>query len=144
MSEEAQKARRMTKWQWYIFLATAVFSSITIGLAFANQGFLAQLSIIPVVICFIASCVLAWQRYQFNKVRREAIVSQLDAERDAQLIELFDSARRDRNLPPDAQSRDGYSAAVREAKAREEAARQGKSNLPPGVKRRGGDGSGRP
>ncbi len=128
-----EKARRMLRWQWQLNIATAIFSSVAIGLAFANQGLLAQLAMIPVLGCFLAACVLAYQRYQYNKIRRDEILSQLDADRDKELRELFDGARKQRNLPPDAQSRDGYTASIEEVKARAAA----QANLPPGVKRRG-------
>ncbi len=138
--DDSVKLRRWLRLQWQLNIATGVFSAVAIGLAFARQPLLAQLTMIPVAILFIASCVLAYKRYQYNRTRRGEILAQLDAERDSQLRELFDGARRDRRLPPDEQSKDGYTAAVQEARARAAA----NSNLPPGVKRRGGSNRERP
>ena len=135
------KPRRMLRWQWRLNIATGLFSSLAIGLAFAHQGLLAQLTMVAVLVCFGAACVLAYQRYKYNRVRRNEILSQLDAERDRELVELFDKARQKRNLPPDAQSRDGFTAEV--ARTEAEAAAQAEAlHLPPGVKRRGNNGRG--
>lgn len=128
-----EKMRRLSRLQWQITIGTMVLSALPIGLAFAGQYFWAQLAALPVLACFIASCVLAYIRYDYNRKRRSEILAQLDAERDAQLIELFDGARKKRNLPSDAQSRDGYLASLKEAEAR------ANQDLPPGVKRRGGN-----
>ncbi len=137
-----EKRRNLYKWQWYITYTTFAFSVLAIGLAFADQKLLSQLTLIPITICLIVSIVIAYQRFQLNKVRRDEVLSEVNAERDRQLLELFDNARKERNLPPDAQSRDGYTAAVQEAKARAEAAAERErqqSILPPGIKRRGGN-----
>ncbi len=135
-----EKRRQLYKLQWYITYATFGCSAVAIGLYFADQKLLAQLAMVLVGVCFIASMVVAYLRYQLNKGRRDEIIAQFDAERDQQLVELFDEARKKRRLPSDAESSDGYTAAIREAKARAaaqaEAARQ-KSGLPPGIKRRG-------
>jgi hypothetical protein len=133
-----EKRRRLYKWQWYITYLTLGCSAVAIGLSYAKVTLLAQLAMVLVLACFIASVVVAYQRYQLNKIRRDEIIAEANAERDRQLVELFDDARKEKGLPADGQSRDGYSAAVEEAKARaaaQEAARQ--ANLPPGVKRRG-------
>lgn len=136
-SEGARRARQMLKWQWGINIASGVFSAIAIALAFANLGLLAQLAMIPVLICVTAACILAWVRYQDNRKRRDEILSQLDAERDRQLIELFDKERLQKNLPNDAQSKDGFSSLVEKMNQTNI-----NSNLPPGVKKRGGGGNG--
>lgn len=139
-----EKRRQLYRWQWYITYATFGFSAVAIGLAYANLTLLAQLMMIPVTLCLVAACYVAYQRYKLNSIRREEIKAHFDKERDHQLVELFDEARKKRNLPPDAQSKDGYTAAVEEAKARaaaaaaEEAARR-QAGLPPGIKKRGGN-----
>ena len=123
-----EKAYRLLRLQWILNIATGLFSSVAIGLAFASQGLLAQLTMIPVLLCFVAACVVAYQRYGYNRTRRDEILSRLDADRDRELVELFDKARLKKNLPPDAQSRDGFTAEVN---------RLEETNLPRGVKRRG-------
>ncbi len=134
MKEIPEKVRRLVRLQWLIHIATGLFSAIAIGLAFANQGILAQVAMLPVIICFAAACVIAFQRYNYNKQRRDEILSQIDAERDTRLRDLFNNARQQYDLPPDELSSDGYTAAMREAQAHAQA----QANLPPGVKRRGG------
>ena len=128
------KVRRLIKLQWQIHIATGLLSAIAIGLAFANQSLLAQLTMLPVTACFVAACVIAYKRYSYNRQRRDEILAQIDTERDTRLRDLFNNARSSHNLPPDELSPDGFTAAIREAKAR---ADQAESNLPPGVKRRG-------
>ena len=128
------KVQRLVRLQWIITIVTGILSAIAIGLAFASQGLIAQLVMIPVFLCLVASCAIAYQRYKYNMTRRNEILSQLDAERDKELRDLFDGARKRRNLPPDVASRDGYTSEVKAIKARAEQA----ADLPPGVKRRGG------
>ncbi|HEX2915030.1 MAG TPA: hypothetical protein VH186_29825 [Chloroflexia bacterium] len=131
-----EKPLRMARLQFQANIATGIFSAIAIALAFAHLNLAAQLTMIPVTLCLIASVVIAYRRYQYNKQRREEILSQLDAERDRELIELFDGVRKQRNLPPDAKSADGYSATVKEVN--KQAAEASKASMPPGIKRRGG------
>lgn len=119
------KARLMLNLQWLILAATSIFSSLAIGFAIANQPELARLTMIPVAICFGSSCVLAYVRYSHNRVRREEIMKELDVKRDDELRDLFDDARKKRNLPPDVQSKDGYTAELAAAKRRSEAKRGG-------------------
>ena len=130
-----EKVKRLWRLQWQVNVATGVFSAIAIGLAYAHQGLLAQLMMIPVLACFLAACWIAYKRYQLNKQRRDEIFAQLDANQKDQLRELFDQARKDRNLPPDAASPDGFTATVEQIQT--EAHRRSQANLPPGVKRRG-------
>ena len=119
------KARLMLNLQWLIFAATSIFSALAIGLAVGSQFDLARLAMIPVAICFGSSCVLAYVRYSHNRVRREEIMQELDVKRDDDLRDLFDDARKKRNLPPDVQSKDGYTAEIAAAKRRSEAKRGG-------------------
>jgi hypothetical protein len=138
-SPGALRAYKMLSWQWYITIATGVFSAIAIGLAFAGWTLAAQIMMLPIAACFIGACTIAWVRYKENRTRRDAIISTLDAERDRQLIELFDSARARKKLPADAESKDGFSQTVHDLAAKARA----QQNLPPGVKKRGGGGSAR-
>jgi hypothetical protein len=131
----AEKIKRLWRLQWQVNLATGVFSAIAIGLAYANQGLLAQLFMIPVLVCFLAACWVAYRRYQINKRRRDEIFAQLEAEQQAKLRDVFDEARQAHNLPPDAVSPDGFTATVEQIKT--QARQQAQANLPPGVKRRG-------
>ncbi|MDB5082521.1 MAG: hypothetical protein JWP00_4445 [Chloroflexi bacterium] len=137
----AEKIKRLWRLQWQINVATGVFSAIAIGLAYARQGLLAQLSMIPVLACFLAACWLAYKRYQLNKQRRDEIFAGLEAAHSAKLREVFDEARQKKNLPPDAASPDGFTATVEQIKT--EAHRQSQANLPPGVKRRGNTADGK-
>jgi hypothetical protein len=130
-----EKVKRLWRLQWQVNLATGIFSAIAIGLAYAHQGLLAQLFMIPVVACFLAACWIAYQRYQLNRRRRDEIFARLDAEQQVKLREVFDEARQKRNLPPDAASPDGFTATVEQIKT--QARQQAQTNLPPGVKRRG-------
>jgi hypothetical protein len=138
-SPGALRARKMLRWQWYINIATGVCSAIAIALAFGGWTLAAQIMMLPIAGCFIAACAIAWVRYKENRVRRDAIISTLDAERDRQLIELFDSARARKNLPADAESKDGFSQTVHDLAAKANR----RPDLPPGVKKRGGGGSAR-
>jgi hypothetical protein len=130
-----EKVKRLWRLQWQVNLATGIFSAIAIGLAYAHQGLLAQLFMIPVLACFLAACWIAYQRYQLNRRRRDEIFAQFDTEQQIKLRELFDEARQERNLPPDAASPDGFTATVEQIKT--QARRQAQANLPPGVKKRG-------
>lgn len=132
-SEGARRAKQMLKLQWAINIASGVLSAVAIALAFANLGLLAQIMMVPIFLCLVASCVLAWVRYQDNRKRRDVILSQLDAERDRQLIELFDKERLRRNMPSDSQSADGFSALVTNLEQTKPP-----NKMPPGVKKRGG------
>jgi hypothetical protein len=130
-----EKVKRLWRLQWQVNLATGIFSAIAIGLAYAHQGLLAQLFMIPVLACFLAACWIAYQRYQLNRRRRDEIFAQFDAEQQIKLREVFDEARQERNLPPDAASPDGFTATVEQIKT--QARQQAQANLPPGVKKRG-------
>lgn len=130
-----EKVKRLWRLQWQVNVATGIFSAIAIGLAYAHQGLLAQLTMIPVLACFGTACWIAYKRYQLNKQRRDEIYAQLDADQKAQLRDLFDRERKERNLPPDAASPDGFTATVEQIQT--EARRRSQANLPPGVKRRG-------
>ena len=136
-----EKIKRLWRLQWQVNVATGIFSAIAIGLAYARQGVLAQLAMIPVLLGFGAACWIAYKRYQLNRERRAEIFAQLDAEQKAQLRDLFDEARQSRNLPPDAASPDGFTATVEQIQA--EAHRRAQANLPPGVKRRGNTSDGK-
>ncbi len=131
----AEKLKRLWRLQWQINVATGVFSAIAIGLAYARQGLLAQLTMLPVLACFGAACWIAYKRYQLNKQRRDEIFAQLEDEQKAQLREVFDQARQERNMPPDSASPDGFTATVEQIQ--NQARKQAQANLPPGVKRRG-------
>ena len=137
----AEKLKRLWRLQWQINIATGIFSAIAIGLAYANQSLLAQLTMIPILVCFGAACWVAYVRYKLNRQRREEIFSQLEDEHKDQLRELFDQARRERNLPPDSTSPDGFTATVEQIQT--QARRQAQNNLPPGVKRRGNSSDGK-
>lgn len=130
-----EKIKRLWRLQWQVNLATGIFSAIAIGLAYARQGLLAQLFMIPVLACFVAACWIAYKRYQLNKQRRTEIFAQYEAEEKAKLREVFDEARQARNMPPDAASPDGFTATVEQIQT--QAHQQAQANLPPGVKRRG-------
>ena len=130
-----EKTKRLWRLQWQVNLATGIFSAIAIGLAYARQGLLAQLFMIPVLACLVAACWIAYMRYQLNKKRREEIFARYEAEEKAKLREVFDEARQARNMPPDAASPDGFTATVEQIQT--QARQQAQANLPPGVKRRG-------
>lgn len=131
----AEKVKRLWRLQWQVNVATGIFSAIAIGLAYARQNLLAQLTMIPIVVCFGAACWIAYKRYQLNKQRRAEIFARLEDEQKAQLREVFDQARQERNLPPDASSPDGFTATVEQIQT--QAHKQSEANLPPGVRRRG-------
>ncbi|MBN9392597.1 MAG: hypothetical protein J0I20_31470 [Chloroflexi bacterium] len=137
----AEKLKRLWRLQWQINVATGVFSAIAIGLAYANQALLAQLTMLPILACFGAACWVAYVRYKLNKQRRTELFAQLESEHKDQLREVFDQARRERNLPPDSASPDGFTATVDQIQT--QARRQAQSNLPPGVKRRGNNPDGK-
>ncbi len=132
-----EKIKRLWRLQWQVNLATGIFSAIAIGLAYARQGLLAQLFMIPVLACFLAACWIAYTRYKLNKMRRDEIFAQYEADEKAKLREVFDEARQARNLPPDAASPDGFTATVEQIQTEAQARRQAQAKLPPGIKRRG-------
>ena len=76
----AEKLKRLWRLQWQVNVATGIFSAIAIGLAYARLGLLAQLSMIPIVVCFGAACWIAYKRYQLNRQRRDEIFAQLEDE----------------------------------------------------------------
>ena len=131
----AEKLKRLWRLQWQVNVATGIFSAIAIGLAYARQGLLAQLTMLPILGCFGAACWIAYKRYQLNKQRRDEIFARLEDEQKAKLREVFDKARQERNWPPDTGSPDGFTATVEQIQT--EARKQSQANLPPGVKRRG-------
>jgi hypothetical protein len=110
--------RRLNNLQWQLNLATAIFSAVAIGLAFADQRTLAQLCLILVTLSFLGSVVVAVYRYQRNKKRRDEILTQFEKERNVKLEELFDEARRQKNLPPDSQDRTGFNAFLKAGQER--------------------------
>jgi hypothetical protein len=131
----AEKLKRLWRLQWQINVATGVFSAIAIGLAYARLGLLAQLTMLPILVCLGAACWIAYKRYRLNKQRRDEIFAQLEDEEKARLREVFDQARQERNMPPDSASPDGFTATVEQIQT--QARKQAQVNLPPGVKRRG-------
>ena len=115
---EVAKARARTvflsRLQWYLNLLTGILSAVAIGLQFAKLTTLAQITLGLILLVFICSVYLAYYRYKRNRDRRDEILAVLDKERDTQLREVFDEARRERNLPPDATARDGFAATLKD------------------------------
>lgn len=128
--------RRLISLQWQLNIATIVFSAVAIGLAFADQRLLAQIGLVLVALCFLGSVVVAIYRYQRNKVRRDEILSQFAQDRNLKLEELFDEARREKNLPPDSQDRTGFNAIVKAGQERIDAL-EGKNKPKDGDKKGG-------
>jgi hypothetical protein len=128
--------RRLSSLQWQLNLATGIFSAIAIGLAFADQRGLAQIGLVLVALCFLGSVAVAILRYQRNKVRRDEILAQFEKERNVKLEELFDEARREKNLPPDSQDRTGFNAIVKAGQERIDAL-EGKNKPKDGDKKGG-------
>lgn len=131
----AEKIKRLWRLQWQVNVATGIFSAIAIGLAYARQNLLAQITMIPIMVCFGAACWIAYKRYTLNKQHRDEIFAQLEDDQKAKLREVFDQARQERNMPPDSASPDGFTATVEQIQT--QARKQAQPNLPPGVKRRG-------
>ncbi len=110
--------RRLTNMQWQINLLTGVLSAVAIGLYFAEQRLLAQICLGLVGLSFLVSVVVAVWRYQRNKKRRDEIFAQIEQEQKVKLEELFDEARRQKNLPPDSQDKTGFRASVKAGQER--------------------------
>jgi hypothetical protein len=110
--------RRLNNLQLIMNLLTGIFSAIAIGLYFADQRLLAQIGLVLVSLAFLGSVVVAILRYQRNKQRRDEILSQFEQERNIKLEELFDQARRMKNLPPDAHDPSGFKASVKSGQER--------------------------
>ncbi len=104
--------RRLNSLQWQFNLLTVLSSFVAIGLAFADLRLLAQLCMIVVTVGLIGSVVVAIMRYNRNKKRHDEIMNQFEKESSTQLEEIFDQARRAKNLPPDALDRTGFRANV--------------------------------
>ena len=110
--------RRLTNLQWQLNLITGLFSAVAIGLYFADQRGLAQLCLVLVALSFLGSVVVATMRYQRNKKRRDEVLAQFERDRNVKLEELFDQARKMKNLPPDTEDRTGFRATIQAGQER--------------------------
>ncbi|MEI6045031.1 MAG: hypothetical protein WCS37_11820 [Chloroflexota bacterium] len=110
--------RRLTNLQWQLNLVTGLFSAVAIGLYFADQRGLAQLCLVLVALSFLGSVVVATMRYQRNKKRRDEVLAQFERDRNVKLEELFDQARKMKNLPPDTEDRTGFRATIQAGQER--------------------------
>jgi len=113
--------RRLSSLQWQLNILTFLLSAVAIGLTFADQRLLSQIFLGLVTLSFIGTVVVAVLRYQRNKKRRDEIFAQFQKERNIKLEELFDEARREKNLPPDAADRTGFRAMVQRGQERVDA-----------------------
>jgi ABC-type multidrug transport system fused ATPase/permease subunit len=136
VDEETSKERARTfllfRLQWLLNIVVAVLSAIAIGLAYAEQRTLAQIIFLFIALIFIGSVILTVYRYRRNSERRQIILDKLDAERNTRLREVFDEARREKRLPNDRESKDGFDNSLREISelAEAERLRKAKRNTP--------------
>jgi cbb3-type cytochrome oxidase subunit 3 len=127
---EPEKARaqaiKLFRFQWALNITSMVLSAVAVALYFADQRGLAQITLLLIAVVVFASVCLAYVRYKRNKVRRDALLAKLDSERSDRLREVFDEARREKNMPLDKDSSDGFDASLKdiERRAAEERARQ--------------------
>jgi len=110
---ERAKTRFLTRLQWWLNIASGGLAALAIGLYYAELRTLAQLTLVLIAVVVFASIVLTYYRYRRNQKRRIEILTQLEKERDIQLLEVFNEARRERNLPSDAEARDGFAANIK-------------------------------
>jgi hypothetical protein len=137
IDSEREKTRFLTRLQWWLNITSGGLAAVAIGLYYADQRTLAQLTLVLIAVVVFGSTGLAYYRYNRNQKRRIEILTQLEKERDTQLLEVFNEARRERNLPPDAEARDGFAANI---KAIEERTTQMKKQPPKKGTDKGGRG----
>ena len=136
LDEETERERAKTyflfRLQWLLNIVVAVLSAIAIGLAYAAQRTLAQIIFLFIALIFFGSVFLTVYRYRRNRERRQIILDKLDAERNTRLREVFDDARREKRLPKDRDSKDGFENSLREIGelAEAERIRKAKPNSP--------------
>ncbi len=127
---EPEKAKaqaiKLFRFQWALNITSMVLSAVAVALYFADQRSLAQITLLLIAVVVFTSVCLAYYRYRRNKARRDVLLAELDSERSDRLREVFDEARRERNLPPDKDSPDGFDASLKDIERRtaEERARQ--------------------
>ncbi len=117
-NEQAESERKLTirlaKLQWWLNIVSGVLTAVGVGLYYADQRTLAQVCLLLITLNVLISMGLAYYRYKLNQRRRIELLTALEAERDTKLLEVFEEARRDRNLPPDKHDRNGFDASLKE------------------------------
>jgi hypothetical protein len=132
LDEEVERERGKTMFlfrlQWAFNILVGVLSAVAIGLAYADLRTPAQITFLVIAVFFFATIILTFYRYRRNQNRRRSILARLDAERNTRLLEVFEQARKDKNLPPDKEARDGFNASLQDIDrlTDEERRRQGK------------------